>query len=91
MALGGESKTEQREPTFQDICNELLALKSVRTGKYKNSPINILPIQYWLSQIVVKAVRAEQCTTEDLSEEELMDVAVYSLLAILKKRGATIK
>jgi hypothetical protein len=91
MALDMGKSKEVREQTFQDMCDEIVALQSGKAEKYKDSPFNILPKQYWLSQVAVKAVRAEQCLTDDMAEEELLDVAVYSLLTILKLRGMKIK
>jgi hypothetical protein len=80
----------QKPPTFEEICKELIALQEGKGKGYINSPFNILPKEYWLSQIAVKAVRAGQSTSEEKMIDELRDTAVYSILMMMKLRGADI-
>lgn len=80
-------KQPEKELTFKDICDELVELQNSKGQGYKNSPMNILPPEYWLSQIVIKAMRAEQSTNVDKTIEELKDNIVYSVLMILRLKG----
>lgn len=74
---------------FKGIINEIVAVAERKNGKYKESPINILPTSYWLNQIVIKALRAEQSEAESDTEEELVDTIVYSIRTLIKIRGGT--
>jgi hypothetical protein len=74
---------------FNGIVKEITRLGETKNAKYKDSPINILPTSYWLNQIVIKALRAEQSTNEANAEEELTDVIVYSIRTLIKIRGGS--
>jgi hypothetical protein len=92
MALGETTKKPQptTEEAMRAIFDEIIELKLARNGGYTDSPINILPDRYWLAQIVIKAMRAEQSTTKDKCNEELDDLIAYAVLEKLKMAGYTI-
>lgn len=92
MALGTDTPEQPERPKTADdelreMVDSLLKLKLTKNSKYTDSPINILPDKYWLAQIVIKAMRAEQCKDASERVAELDDVIVYCLLEKLKTAG----
>lgn len=92
MAFTKEEAVEETATPdhFGRLLNEIRKLHETRNATYRNSPMNILPESYFLNQIVIKAMRAEQSIDSSKCEEELMDNIVYSMLVILRKRGVTV-
>lgn len=70
--------------SFTGIVNQIVELQSGKQKGYRVSPIDELPIDVWLAQIQIKATRAKYATNEDKCIDELIDTAVYSILAIEK-------
>lgn len=75
---------------LEKMVSDIIELKMKRNSGYTDSPLNILPDRYWLAQIVIKAVRAEQSNTPKKMEDELDDLIVYALLEKLKLHGLSI-
>jgi hypothetical protein len=75
---------------FEYLLGQIKQLRANKKDEYRNSPINILPPEYFLAQIVIKSMRAEQCIDDKKCIEELMDSIIYSMLVILRKKGVTV-
>jgi hypothetical protein len=86
-----DNESVKKEHTFESLCAEIVKLHKNKNGQYRNSPMNILPASYWLNQIAIKAIRAEQATSDEKVIEELTDTAVYALMTILRIRGIAIE
>ena len=83
-------KDEPKPISFKSICDELATMHGSKNGRYKDSPLNILPVPYWTAQLSVKAVRADQDVEDTDRMDDLLDTAVYAIMVILKMRGGTI-
>ena len=53
-------------------------------GEYKESVISVLPRGDWLSQIVIKANRAQRAVSDEKLKDELLDTACYCILLLDK-------
>lgn len=53
-------------------------------GEYKESVISVLPRADWLSQIVIKANRAQRAVSDEKLKDELLDTACYCILLLDK-------
>lgn len=53
-------------------------------GEYRDSVISVLPRGDWLSQIVIKANRAQRAVTDEKLCDELLDTACYCILLLDK-------
>lgn len=72
------------------ILNELDILKDMgrvmeerREGYFINT-IDLLEVEDWLSQIVIKAYRAKLATNNDKLKDELLDTANYCVLLLAR-------
>ena len=82
MTRSGRTPDQHRNLVIMDI-KELLEKKD---GAYKVSPIDVLPTETWLHQIRIKAERALQAKDPEKRKDELMDCAIYCILALAKGR-----
>lgn len=60
-------------------------------GEYKESVISVLPRNDWLSQIVIKANRAQRAVSDEKLKDELLDTACYCILLLDKIERESIK
>ena len=60
-------------------------------GEYKESVISVLPRGDWLSQIVIKANRAQRANSDEKLKDELLDTACYCILLLDKLERETPK
>lgn len=60
-------------------------------GEYKESVISVLPRSDWLSQIVIKANRAQRAVSDEKLKDELLDTACYCILLLDKLERETPK
>ena len=60
-------------------------------GEYKESVISVLPRSDWLSQIVIKANRAQRAVSDEKLKDELLDTACYCILLLDKLERETSK
>ena len=51
-------------------------------GKYKKEPVEFLPISKIITQVMIKAVRADEAISVEKQKDELKDVAVYAIKAL---------
>ena len=73
-----------RTPSLQRVIAELDELLEYKNEGYKDSVISRLPVEDWLSQIVIKAHRAQMSKNKEKLREELLDCANYCILTINK-------
>lgn len=73
-------KSDSFEPLFDAIKNVL----NNKNNQYSIDPISILSLDDLLTQIKIKAVRAELAITSEKRTDELMDIIVYALLTLNK-------
>lgn len=60
-------------------------------GEYKESVISVLPRGDWLSQIVIKANRAQRAVSDEKLKDELLDTACYCILLLDKIERESVK
>ena len=78
--------TESIKAIIDRISNTLIG----KGGEYKESVISVLPRGDWLSQIVIKANRAQRAVSDEKLKDELLDTACYCILLLDKiEREAT--
>ena len=72
--------TESIKAIIERISNTLTG----KGGEYKESVISVLPRGDWLSQIVIKANRAQRAVSDEKLKDELLDTACYCILLLDK-------
>ena len=72
--------TESIKAIIDRISNTLTS----KGGEYKDSVISVLPRADWLSQIVIKANRAQRAVSDEKLKDELLDTACYCILLLDK-------
>lgn len=72
--------TESIKGIIDRISNTLTS----KGGEYKDSVISVLPRADWLSQIVIKANRAQRAVSDEKLKDELLDTACYCILLLDK-------
>ena len=73
------------EPScVQEIIDRISKTLTGKGGEYKESVISILPRADWLSQIVIKANRAQRAVSDEKLKDELLDTACYCILLLDK-------
>jgi hypothetical protein len=79
--------TESIKAIIDRISNTLIG----KGGEYKESVISVLPRGDWLSQIVIKANRAQRAVSDEKLKDELLDTACYCILLLDKIERETSK
>jgi hypothetical protein len=79
--------TATPEKRRETVIKEIQETLEKKDGAYKNSPIDELPTETWLHQIRIKAERALQAKDPEKRKDELMDCAIYCILALTKEWG----
>ena len=79
--------TESIKAIIERISNTLTG----KGGEYKESVISVLPRGDWLSQIVIKANRAQRAVSDEKLKDELLDTACYCILLLDKIERETTK
>lgn len=79
--------TESIKAIIVRISNTL----SGKGGEYKESVISVLPRGDWLSQIVIKANRAQRAVSDEKLKDELLDTACYCILLLDKIERESVK
>lgn len=72
-----------------DIINHISNTLSVKGEEYQESVISLLPRGDWLSQIVIKAHRAQRAVSDEKLRDELLDTACYCILLLDKLEHET--
>lgn len=70
--------------TIKTIIERISTTLTNKGGEYKDSVISILPRADWLSQIVIKANRAQRALSDEKLKDELLDTACYCILLLDK-------
>lgn len=75
--------------TFTQLCDRIKDLHAQKGTTYTKNVIEELPVDMWLSQVVIKATRAKYAVKDAKRVDELFDTAVYCLLVLeeMGKRG----
>lgn len=68
--------------TFEAKLIRIAELHRERNSQYITSPLEILPVEMWLSQIAIKGMRAYQAIHTGKVIDELNDNVVYSIMAL---------
>lgn len=71
-------------PGLQVIIDRISKTLLGKGGEYKESVISVLPRNDWLSQIVIKANRAQRAVSDEKLKDELLDTACYCILLLDK-------
>lgn len=69
---------------IKEIINRISTTLTGKSGEYKESVISVLPRADWLSQIVIKANRAQRAVSDEKLKDELLDTACYCILLLDK-------
>lgn len=69
---------------IKEIINRISTTLTGKGGEYKESVISVLPRADWLSQIVIKANRAQRAVSDEKLKDELLDTACYCILLLDK-------
>ena len=71
---------------FTDIFNQIKSIINSKNTQYTTDPIDLLAIEDLLTQIKIKAIRAQLTNEENKTKllDELIDVIVYSMLTMKK-------
>ena len=77
-----ECKTSQ--DTFSQLCDRIKDLHVQKGTTYTKNVVEELPVDMWLSQIVIKATRAKYAVRDAKRVDELFDTAVYCLMTLEK-------
>ena len=70
------------EDAFEAEVAKIVLLHRERNAQYRKSPLEILPIPKWLTQVTIKACRAEEALNRKKLEDELRDTAVYAIMVL---------
>ena len=70
------------ENPFELQVAEIVRTHRERNSQYMQSPLTILPMEDWLTQVAIKGVRAQQAIPVAKIRDELIDVAVYAIMAL---------
>jgi hypothetical protein len=85
MAFKKEESEEINDTwSFAGIVERMVELQANKQSGYSTNPIDELPLDVWLAQIQIKATRAKYAMNEAKCIDELIDTAVYSILAVSK-------
>jgi hypothetical protein len=68
--------------TFEQQLIRIAQLHRERNSQYMTSPLEILPVEMWLSQIAIKGMRAYQAIHTGKIVDELNDNIVYSIMTL---------
>lgn len=63
---------------FERQMERVILTHRERNAQYVTSPLEILPVENWLTQVAIKGVRAQQAIVTMKVIDELVDVIVYS-------------
>lgn len=80
------------EPScIQEIIDRISKTLIGKGGEYRESVISVLPRADWLSQIVIKANRAQRAVSDEKLKDELLDTACYCILLMdkIEREGRT--
>lgn len=77
-------ETKNPNDTFSQLCDKIKTLHDQKGTTYTKNVIEELPVDMWLSQVVIKATRAKYAVKDAKRVDELFDTAVYCLLALEK-------
>ena len=69
---------------FEQQLISIARLHRERNSQYLTSPLEILPIEMWLSQIAIKGMRAYQAIHTGKIVDELNDNIVYSIMTLVQ-------
>ena len=70
--------------SFDDICKTIMETHASKQSSYSSEPVAELPLDVWLAQIQIKATRAKYAVNTEKVIDELVDTAVYAILALEK-------
>ena len=70
------------EDTFERQIAQIVLTHRERNSQYIESPLNILPVEDWLTQVAIKGVRAQQAIPVLKVCDELIDVSVYAIMTL---------
>ena len=63
---------------FEKQIAAVVRIHRERNTQYITSPLEILPVENWLTQVAIKGVRAQQAIATAKVRDELIDNIVYS-------------
>lgn len=63
---------------FERQIERVIITHRERNAQYVTSPLEILPVDDWLTQVAIKGVRAQQAIATTKVIDELTDVIVYA-------------
>lgn len=63
---------------FERQIERIVITHRERNAQYTTSPLEILPVDDWLTQVAIKGVRAQQAIPVKKVQDELVDVIVYA-------------
>lgn len=69
---------------ISEIIDKIASTLTRKGSLYTESVISVLPRNDWLSQIVIKANRAQRALDDDKLKDELLDTACYCILLLDK-------
>ena len=76
--------TSPKSDRFEPIFDEIRSIINAKSTQYATDPITVLSLADLLTQIKIKAIRAQlTCDTTKLSDE-LLDIIVYCMLTLDK-------
>jgi len=74
--------TANPNTTFDQLCDRIKTLHAQKGTTYTKNVIEELPVDMWLSQVVIKATRAKYAVKDAKRVDELFDTAVYCLMTL---------
>ncbi|MDD4471760.1 MAG: hypothetical protein PHT97_11455, partial [Methanoculleus sp.] len=74
--------TANPSDTFTQLCDRIKTLHAQKGTTYTKNVIEELPVDMWLSQVVIKATRAKYAVKDAKRVDELFDTAVYCLMTL---------
>ena len=73
-----EIVTLDESDSFEKQIAAVIRTHRERNAQYETSPLEILPVEDWLTQVAIKGVRAQQAIATAKVRDELIDNIVYS-------------